>query len=69
MRTSNNFGLGDIEHALGLGNVVSTAQNAQQAIDTLNPKIQWINDHIYQIMLGWFILTMLACTFAIKLSK
>jgi len=69
MRIRNHFGLSDIENALGLSNVVNTAQNAQQAIDTLNPKIQWINDHIFEILLGWFLLTLLACFFAIKISK
>jgi len=69
MRHSNNFGLSDIENALGLGNVVQTAQNAQQAIDTLNPRIQWVNDHLFQIILGWFLLTVLACYFAIRFNK
>lgn len=69
MRHQNDFGLSDIESALGLSSAASTVQNAQNAINTAAPAIQWVNDHIFEIIVGWFILTVLAVYVGTKIVK
>lgn len=65
----NHFALADIENALGLGSTVNTIQNTQKALDNLNPQINWVDQHLPQILIGWFLLTILAAFLGSKLAK
>lgn len=71
MKNMDHFSLSDIENLLGsnVSGAVNTLQTTQQTLDTLNPTLQYINSHIWEIIIGWFALTVLAAFIADKISK